>query len=602
MIKDRYTGLTVEAPDLPPNMVLGRFYYETPDSVPEDLTNANWKDGRSIRQELLNEEYVYIQDVFRDLRTREARSDEDKFEVPPVIRPLREKLALNEFELALRDKLFHLEEIFRNPHTLLTRIQEKVPVGRAKRITARSYRHLAGHTEDWQHKSLVAFKPSRIIHEDLDVSLDNFENQFTVYFVELCLGHFKGRQKEIQGWNNYFTCLEKSLDPEVLKKSSWQKRNRITSLAGENYEEEKERRLDTLSESDKQIKIITARLSRLKSNKMFQEVSRRIKPSFHDTNVFTSHKHYRYVKQLWGLYREMKGQEESLEQKKEREQDIVEGLRSYARVLIAYVLRQYLKFELKGTYSRFLASHPKFEDVIFENRKDGLSLKFCSKLEGPNIEVKFVVLGSRPDDGPKDDEKTCVLYWQDNLAGMELEPDRIAISPMDPDAGERLGKRIRTYLIRRFLRNLDRSFPIVASQEDIEWLNQKWPGYMEFKTQGSPKTVQFKKFPVNAFEGDRPVLAGLNKILEDYRKEYLFCPFCGGELARPHKDEPFWNINPNLSFICSDHPCPQFIRKQNANPLFKFKDQPKDPLQDQHEDQHEDPPDEARFLGMDALE
>jgi hypothetical protein len=135
---------------------------------------------------------------FIDIGIDVEKSGHNNFNVIPLIRRIKNKLGLNEFEKLLYAKVFHLEEIFRVPHYLLEREIEKVNVSRAKRIPSKSYQYLASHTEDWIHKSIVSFKPSRILNEELELNFDIYENQLTIAFLERCLVYLNSRLKEVQ--------------------------------------------------------------------------------------------------------------------------------------------------------------------------------------------------------------------------------------------------------------------------------------------------------------------------------------------------------------------------------------------------------------------
>ena len=374
MIVDRYTEQEVGEADLPLQLDLGRFFLQENGKKSLDLTYSVFHTDKTIRQELLLDENRGVQDVLLDILRDTEKSPADSFTVAPLIRQVKNKLLLNEFEREVREKLFHIEEIFRNPHSQLTRIEEKVPIARAKRITARSYRHLVAHTEDWQHKSIVSFRFDKILHEELDETVDIFENQFTIHFIERCLVYFSARLKEVQDLSEFLVNYEKLLSADTNSTRSWKKVRRNLSLIGKTYSDENYHNPDvsedtqSLSETENDLRTIFNRLSRLRQSDLFAAVDHRIKPAFHDTNVFTGHKHYRHVKDLWAIYQQKAGKELSLEEKAEREQEILCGLRTYVCALIAYALTgdEYLAYTVTGGYEKFKGTRDGFPEITMK--------------------------------------------------------------------------------------------------------------------------------------------------------------------------------------------------------------------------------------------
>ena len=195
---DRYIDKIVLEKDLPNQIDFGRYCIMDKDGGFKDITYSNFQTNKAISQELLLAKNKSIQEIFIDISIDIDKAGNDNFNVIPLIRRIKNKLGLNEFEKQLYEKVFHLEEIFRVPHYLLEREIEKVNVSRAKRIPSKSYQYLASHTEDWIHKSIVSFKPSRILNEELELNFDIYENQLTVAFLERCLVYLNSRMKEIQ--------------------------------------------------------------------------------------------------------------------------------------------------------------------------------------------------------------------------------------------------------------------------------------------------------------------------------------------------------------------------------------------------------------------
>lgn len=129
MLFDRYTGKTVSEKEIPNQINFGRYCFAENGS---DITYSNFPTNKAIKQDLLLDKNKSIQDILIDIAVDVEKSKQNEFSVVPLIRRIKNKLNLNEFERFLLDKLFHLEEIFRVPHYLLHREIEKVHVSKAK--------------------------------------------------------------------------------------------------------------------------------------------------------------------------------------------------------------------------------------------------------------------------------------------------------------------------------------------------------------------------------------------------------------------------------------------------------------------------------------
>lgn len=145
-IFDRLRLVTIDEKSLPNHIDLGRFFVV--DSK-EDITNRviNVGSDKFIDQELLDSKNRNLQDLLCYFLASTQSIERDNFSIVPLMQSVKEKLFLNDFETLLESKLFHLEEIFRQPHNLLQRTIEKVNVSRAKRIPAKSYQNLSSHTQ-----------------------------------------------------------------------------------------------------------------------------------------------------------------------------------------------------------------------------------------------------------------------------------------------------------------------------------------------------------------------------------------------------------------------------------------------------------------------
>lgn len=453
---DRYQGRTVDSSNLPSQIDLGRYYVL---KTKEDVTNRviNVGADKIIRQGLLENDNKSQQGLFCKFYHIVGSAAKNEFKISPLIQSVKDKLFLNDFEVTLEDKLFHLEEIFRQPHYLLQHTIEKVNVSRAKRIPAKSYQNLASHTEDWLHKSIVNFKPRRILNEELDLLYDVYENQATVAFIERCLLYLSSRIKEVHDIQDFLVEYERILADRDDARGWYKKTDRNLALIGDVYEDQnyhrKYDRNDVLAKTQERLRQMQKRLKALQGSGFYDEVNKRLVQSLltekeiKPTNVMANHKHYRYVREMWRELNKVSN-EQTDDERGKYEQEVIGGVRSYAKALVAYTIQDVYGYNLSGTYDAWTASHDRFCEIDFEENADNsLSLKVGGSI------VTFVVVAN-------DAEVQGNSYDNRNLYVLSLGDSRkygrvINISPYDADSVERIGRVIREYILRAYIRKLN---------------------------------------------------------------------------------------------------------------------------------------------------
>lgn len=551
MLFDRYTGKTVSEKELPNQIDFGRYCFA---ENGKDITYSNFPTNeKAIKQYLLLEEYESVHDIFIDIAVDVEKSQPNEFSVVPLIRRIKNKLNLNEFEKLLLDKLFHLEEIFRVPHYLLHREIEKVHVSKAKRIPSKSYQYLASHTEDWVHKSIVSFKPSRILHEELELNFDIYENQLCVTLVQRCLVYLNSRLKEIQDIKSFLNEYEKLLKNRNDQNSWFKKTERNLSLIGAVYDDENYRGSShdgaTLSETENVLNQIQKRLQLLQKSDLFDLVNKRAMQSItlKNTNVLVNHKHYRYVKTLWIELAKVRPEKSDIEKLK-HEQDVINGLRQYAKSIITYVLNNTLRYKLKGTYQKFTGEHLYYNKIVFQEENDNV---FTIKIG--RFEKRIIVIANEPQ---INDEllhflkcnNTCLFYFSENPPSETLQT--ISINPLDPDSIERAGIFIKRFLLSSYTEKLKQKFKFPQLLRDyVKYIPQI---QMRFDT--SDYTYTFHSYPKSYLKEDdvkklieadslfakksRPdkenifkelsnLISEINNSAEELRNKYLHCFNCG---------------------------------------------------------------------------
>ena len=547
---DRLINKNVSEKDLPSRIDFGRYCFG---KSGQDITYSNLVTNKAISQELLLEKNKSLQDILIDIGIDVKKSENDNFKVFPLIRRIRNKEELNEFEKLLFEKLFHLEEIFRVPQYLLEREIEKVNVSRAKRIPSKSYQYLASHTEDWIHKSIVNFKPSRILNEELDLNFDIYENQLAVAFVDRCLVYLNARSKELQDIKAFLADYEKLLQIRDDQKGWYKKIIRNLSLIGNAYEDDnfksENKNSSTLTKTEKDLHQISKRLLKLRQSSLFELVNKRIlhSLSLRNTNVLVNHKHYRYLKSLWIELDKIKP-EQSATQKVKFEQDVIIGLRDYAKSLITYTLTENLEYELTGNYEKYLGEHLFLDDIAFTETDKGVL-----ELEVGSHNIKIIVIGNVPE---YDEElysslkksKTFIFYY--NEEQIVQNSQFLHINLLDADSVERVGAFIRKFLLIDYFNNITQEFTFEQSLRDYiryiptQFLDFNISNY-SYNFNSYPKTKLSFEEVKNRIENDqifktksRParelILSSITNLFDDIesnadklKSEYLNCFLCG---------------------------------------------------------------------------
>jgi len=530
MLFDRYTCKTVSEKEIPNQIDFGRYCFA---DNGKDITYSNFPTNKAIKQDLLLDKNKSIQDILIDIAVDVVKSKPNEFSVVPLIRRIKNKLNLNEFERLLLDKLFHLEEIFRVPHYLLHREIEKVHVSKAKRIPSKSYQYLASHTEDWVHKSIVSFKPSRILHEELDLNFDIYENQLCVTLVQRCLVYLNSRLKEIQDIKSFHREYEK-LYKNRNDQNSWHKKvNRNFKLMGSAYEDEytvSNTYGITLSETENILYQIQKRLQLLQKSDLFDLVNKRAMQSItlKNTNVLVNHKHYRYVKTLWIELDKVKP-EKSDSEKLKHEQDVINGLRQYAKSIITYTLKDTLDFELKGTYQRFSGEHILYDTIDLTEDKNVFKLRIG------RFEKRIIVIANEPENTREQIEflkknNSCLFYYSENPVNETLQT--ISINPLDPDSVERAGTFIKKFLLSSYSEKINRKFEFPhLLKEYVKHIPQS---QVSFDT--SDYTYSFHSYPKSELKED--------DIKKQFETDTLF-----SKKSRPDKDNVYRELSNLISEI-----------------------------------------------------
>lgn len=533
---DRVEGVYTDKGSLPKDLDLGR--YVTQDH--QDLTNSIFDTGTDyyIHQELLSENDG-IPELFQDFGIKVSECGHGQMDIYPLIQSVEDKLVLNEFERYLCDKIPHLESICRQPHYLLQRTIEKVNVSKAKRIPAKTYQYLASHTEDWEQKSILNFKPSRVLTEELDQNFNVYENQLFYALVERCLKYLKGRLKEVNAVMAFVDEYEKllkiymkgadKLDPDDAQAKDdsygWYEKvaRNLTLIGGvyddENYGKAPKEDKKKASATEDALRAAYKKLLQIRSLPLFEEINARVSMNMalRDTNVLVNHKHYRYVRALWVELNKIRP-EKTEEEVRIEEQAVIEGLRAYAKTLFAYTVKRLkynpvLNYELDGSYAHWHAVSPRLADISFKENDDQT---FSVAIGRWNL--RFVVLGnvSSLDKDALPEDTYLMCYSQEKV---EVNDRMVLINPMDPDSMERLGLVINRHLLAEYVLNIQREYEYSSSLRDyVEYINAPW---VRFNAGHNRYTYSFVKPGKPIDRGTLSSRLVVGKDIRDDRKKEL---------------------------------------------------------------------------------
>ncbi len=355
MIYDRIYNTFVEEAKLPNHINLGRYLIT---ETNEELCADNLPEcDSSINDAFLGDTFSTTHKILRRLTQEINGVIPCKNNLPsPIIRDVCTEIKLTNFEDHLYEHINHIKAAFNSPHSKLNRIEEKVSVSKAKRITPRSYQHLGAHTEDWQQYSIVSFRPERVLTEELSQDYDIYENRLLVAFVQRTLAYLRGRLKAVEDAKEFIKEYRNSLQTYqkgLSDNSYWYaKPERNLKLYGREYHDQNyiAEGEDDESKSDMTYRKLHRMMNEcviMLAKNLAQEVNQRALETitYHDTNVLIGHPHYKYLKSLWAdLNTEI--QEFSVERIHVEHQDTIKGLASYANAIIKYIVAEYFHYTI----------------------------------------------------------------------------------------------------------------------------------------------------------------------------------------------------------------------------------------------------------------
>ena len=463
-IIDRYTGKILSESNLPDDIELGRYAISV-DSTYKELTSNTYKvrEGQRIHQELLDDVNKDKHNIFEIISESVENGD---FKSIPLLQGIKTGLEFGDFATKLEEDFMHIEAIFHAPYSKLNRTIEKVPVSKAKRISNRSNQYLAAHTEDWLHKGLVSFRPSRILTEEIISDENVFENQLLIALVTRAAQLLERKLRYTRDISKFLIEYAKLIEKHEKSTDCWYKRvKRELSLAGKVYDEQS----GNYKATNDDIQIVTSTMKRLKKLRdsllklrqydLFYNVDQRLVKSvqYHDTNVLINDKHYRYLKKLWVLL--LKEENTNPEDNKANTDEfIINNVRNYGVSLINYAVKdkEYLAYEISGTDKLWQAHRKNCPNMSLSLDVSGVIIVTVGSKE-----FRFIVTCDLPyfvgnqhlpentyiiayDNNDADDDYTITPVDSDNI---------IPVSLRDISCVERIAIILRKEMLKQYIEN-----------------------------------------------------------------------------------------------------------------------------------------------------
>ena len=461
-IIDRYTGKILNDSNLPGDIELGR-YAISMGSTYKELTSKSYKvqEGQRIHQELLDDVNKDKHNIFEIISESVENGD---FRSIPLLQGIKNGLEFGDFATQMEEDFKHIEAIFHAPYSKLNRTIEKVPVSRAKRISNRSNQYLAAHTEDWLHKGLVSFRPSRILTEEIISDENVFENQLVIALVTRAAHHLERKLRYTRDITEFLIEYSKLIEKHEKSEDCWYKKvRRELSLAGKVYDEQS----GNYKAANADIQIVTSTMKRLKKLRdsllklrqydLFYNVDQRLVKSvqYHDTNVLINDKHYRYLKKLWVLLLKEENANPD-DNKADADEYIINNVRNYGISIINYAVKdiEYLGYNIVGTDKQWKAQRDNCPDIRLSVDEYGV----INVMVGSN-KLRFIVTCDLPflSDNQTLPENTYIIAYDNNDADDEYvrssvdSANIIPVSLRDITCVERIAIILRKEMLKQYV-------------------------------------------------------------------------------------------------------------------------------------------------------
>ena len=605
-IIDRYTGKILNDSNLPGDIELGRYAISMGSSYRE-LTSKSYKvqEGQRIHHELLDDVNKDKHNIFEIISESVENGD---FRSIPLLQGIKNGLEFGDFATQMEEDFKHIEAIFHAPYSKLNRTIEKVPVSRAKRISNRSNQYLAAHTEDWLHKGLVSFRPSRILTEEIISDENVFENQLVIALVTRAAHHLERKLRYTRDITEFLIEYSKLIEKHEKSEDCWYKKvRRELSLAGKVYDEQS----GNYKAANADIQIVTSTMKRLKKLResllklrqydLFYNVDQRLVKSvqYHDTNVLINDKHYRYLKKLWVLLLKEENANPD-DNKADADEYIINNVRNYGISIINYAVKdiEYLGYNIVGTDKQWKAQRDNCPDIRLSVDEYGV----INVMVGPQ-KLRFVVTCDLPylSGNQSLPKNTYIIAYDNNDADDEYvrssvdSANIIPVSLRDITCVERIAIIFRKEMLKQYVENtllkayempriLFPYYNLIATFITCIQIDPKVPSYIftkypivEFnKNKWRDKVLNCDDYKDKSRMEQKKISVALDTFIDDYElyamdlrdKLRCFDPDCSLQINS-------WQCDSLSYIVCS---CGYVLDSSNhSNIVFYKKDSPFSP-------------------------
>lgn len=356
-----------------------------------------------------------------------------------LLRNFDERLEISEFELFLQKKLFHLEEVCREPSYHLKREITKQNVARAKRIPVKAINYLAAHTEDWSRRRIRSVEPRKILSEIIDYDLEIYENQVASSFIDKLLVYFSHRMvNEIEVIDSFIQKIEHIIESRkrinTKDKLFWYKKlNRDYTKIGKAIDSIEQSRIK-VEKIKEFISSLQMRLFALLKSDLYLSNSNHksiISQKLKRTNLFDNHQHYRFVKILWDKFH--KKETLSCQQKSEENQKVIKSYIDFSWILIFRSLFQmgFTETEKKNDHSFDLSNSniPLIKVNVTKTSTEIINLTINNK------KITFIPLPATKELSVQNLPGSAYLL---TLFGADHSDHMVKISPSDINSEDRI--------------------------------------------------------------------------------------------------------------------------------------------------------------------
>lgn len=484
IIWDRILNKDIDVSKFESPIILGRYIFKSDQStirlndcqvkkhdflVPCNYNEGILKIGSDITKLVFNENDLLnenvsslIKNTLLDVLVEFKETDNilNWMDINILLRNFDERLEISEFELLLQSKLFHIEEICRQPSYYLKREITKLNVARAKRIPVKAINYLAAHTEDWSRRKIRSVEPRKILTEIIDYNLKIYENQVTVSFIDKLLDFFAHRlENEVEVIDSFVKNIERIIESRKRinsdEKIYWYKKlDRDYSKIGKAVDDvnSAEKTRKKVEKIKRIISLIQMRLSKLKKSYLYSSNSKNkviINQKLKRTNLFDNHQHYRFVKILWDNFH--KKNLSICSQKSEENQKFVRSYIDYSWLLLLRSLFQIgFKNQIIKSDVSIELTNEKISNITIKLAKNDKHI--IEVVINGNETLTFVPIFSTKDNSIVFPDTIQNKYFF-SLVGSELREDIIEISPTDINSEEKISKIIFKQILNSYSDN-----------------------------------------------------------------------------------------------------------------------------------------------------